>query len=246
MVLSDVKVLDRRAKVAELIDSNSKSWKRELVNQIFDDAEAEAIFRILISSLNSKDKLIWKGTHTGCFSVRSAYHMMKERDFANQGSPSSEVWNPPPFNWYKINWDGAIDKFKGLIGIGICVRDCEGHVVATLRHNKHMYPDPLLVESYGALQAIKFGIELGLGQVIFEGDSLQVINNLKATVEVWSSASMFVSEAKELSSCFAKCDFSHVRRNGNNIAHLLAKNTLTISDFIVTIEEVPPCISSLL
>ncbi|KAF5475420.1 hypothetical protein F2P56_007226, partial [Juglans regia] len=294
MVLSDVKVLDRRAKVAELIDSNSKSWKRELVNQIFDGAEAEAIIRIPISSLNSKDKLIWKGTHTGCFSVRSAYHMMKERDFANQGQPSSygqfkkvwqQIWhsNVPPSEEVYL-WRACLDALptqsklfqKRIVDHPLCpicnleeetvvhvlwgceaardvwsqcsiklqkcylpqssmlhlveaiivsmapdvlqefiivakriwwrrnnfifnrdfshpntlvreanhtiellrgrakrfvqnqFRDCEGHIVATLRHNKHMYPDPLLAESYGALQAIKFGIEHGLGQVIFE------------------------------------------------------------------------------
>ncbi|KAF5475845.1 hypothetical protein F2P56_007609 [Juglans regia] len=119
MVLSDVKVLDRRAKVADLIDSNSKSWKRDLVNQIFDGGEAEAIIRIPISSLNSKDKLIWKGTHKGCFSVRSAYHMMKERDFANQGQSSfygqfkkvwQQIWhsNVPPSDKVFL-WRACLD-----------------------------------------------------------------------------------------------------------------------------------------
>lgn len=77
-VLSDVKELDSKAKVAELIDPIAKVWKTELVQHIFDKWEVEAILRTPISSFDSKDRLIWKGTSNGCFSMRSAYHMVKE------------------------------------------------------------------------------------------------------------------------------------------------------------------------
>ncbi|XP_042958071.1 uncharacterized protein LOC122293596 [Carya illinoinensis] len=155
---------------------------------------------------------------------------------------SPDVWTHPPPNWYKINWDSSVNKQKYQVGVGVIVRDCKGHVMATMRHNKQMYPDPLLAESYGALQAAKLGVDLGLRQIILEGDSLQVINTLHEDRDGLSSALMFLYETKVLLKQFAKWEISHVRRNGNVLAHVLAKDSLSISDLAVTVEDVPQCI----
>ena len=57
---------------------------------------------------------------------------------------------------------------------------------------------------------------------------------------------MFICETKTWLKTFAMWRVSHVRRNGNNIAHLLAKGSLSISDdFNVTMEDIPQCISPL-
>jgi hypothetical protein len=40
-------------------------------------------------------------------------------------------WQPPPTSKYKVNWDMAVDKNHGHIGIGIVVKDYEGIVLAT-------------------------------------------------------------------------------------------------------------------
>ncbi|XP_035546313.1 uncharacterized protein LOC118348520 [Juglans regia] len=155
---------------------------------------------------------------------------------------SVKTWQAPPSNWIKVNWDSAVDKTEGFIRVGVVVRDNAGHTIATKRTKKHLFPDPALAEAYGALIAVQFGLELGLSQVIIEGDSLQVINALKREEERCNSASMFVEEAKHLLNFFAKWEVSYVRRNGNYIAHLLAKNTLSIYDHVVTLGVLPTCI----
>ncbi|KAF5458407.1 hypothetical protein F2P56_022435 [Juglans regia] len=151
-------------------------------------------------------------------------------------------WQAPLVDWYKINWDGAVHKDKGLIGIGVVIRDRSGQVIATLRQKEKLYPDPLLAESYGALQAVKLAREIGLHQVILEGDSLQVTKALVEDREALSSSSIFCSEARYFLKLFAKWEVSHVRRNDNHIAYLLAKDTLIITDQIVTMENPPSCI----
>ncbi|KAF5449783.1 hypothetical protein F2P56_030195 [Juglans regia] len=155
---------------------------------------------------------------------------------------SVETWQAPPTNWIKVNWDSAVDKIEGFIGVGVVARDNAGHTIASKRTKKHLFPDPALAEAYGALIAVQFGVELGLSQVIIEGDSLQVINSLKREEEGCNSASMFIEEAKHLLNSFAKWEVSHVRRNGNYIVHLLAKNALSIYDHVVTLEVLPTCI----
>ena len=52
-----------------------------------------------------------------------------------------------------------------------------------------------------------------------------------------SSMSAIVQGMQEMCKDFHKIEFSHVRRQGNKAAHLLAKHTIGISDFIAWIEE---------
>ena len=156
---------------------------------------------------------------------------------------SKTEWRPPPQDWFKVNWDGVVNKIKGFVGMGVVVRDCQGMVVATLRKRKPLITDPFLAESYGALKAVQFARDLGLSKVVLEGDSLQAIQALQGDQEVWCSASMFLFEAKLGLINFARWEVSHVRRDGNVVAHILAKNALSISDCIITIEEYPSCIS---
>ncbi|XP_040994328.1 uncharacterized protein LOC121240868 [Juglans microcarpa x Juglans regia] len=133
--------------------------------------------------------------------ARSILDMLNE-EASNQGCSSNkictsaDVWQAPPSNWLKMNWDSAVDNARGIIGVGVAVRDSTGKIIATMRTKKHLFPDPLLAEAFGALKIVQFGLELGLTQVIIEGDSLQVINNLRGDKEDYNSASMFVCEAK--------------------------------------------------
>ena len=48
-----------------------------------------------------------------------------------------------------------------------------------------------------------------------------------------------VQGVQELSKDFCGVEFSHVRRQNNKPAHLLAKHTLGVVDFITWIEEDP-------
>ncbi|XP_041025442.1 uncharacterized protein LOC121265841 [Juglans microcarpa x Juglans regia] len=111
--------------------------------------------------------------------ARSVLDMMAKKNLDqcsndNQASFPIASWQAPPVNWFKINWDGAVDKANGLIGVGVAIKDSSSQIIATMRQGKKLYPDPLLAESYGALQAVKMAWEIGLHQIILEGDSLQV------------------------------------------------------------------------
>ncbi|XP_040996072.1 uncharacterized protein LOC121242246 [Juglans microcarpa x Juglans regia] len=79
---------------------------------------------------------------------------------------------------FNFDMTEVVDKANGLIGIGVAIRDCTGQIIATMRKRKRFFPDPLLVESYGALQAVKLGLDLGLQHIVIEGESLQVTKAL--------------------------------------------------------------------
>jgi hypothetical protein len=66
--------------VRELIDQDTHWWNKSLVDNIFTKTESITIQSILVSNTNRLDIQIWKGTLNGVFSVRSAYHLAKEKE----------------------------------------------------------------------------------------------------------------------------------------------------------------------
>ncbi|KAF5442049.1 hypothetical protein F2P56_036930, partial [Juglans regia] len=111
--------------------------------------------------------------------------LIEEESRLGRGQTNTQVedWQAPPSNWIKLNWDSAVDKANGVIGVGVAVRDSLGYTIATKKTNKLLFPNPLLAKAFGALKAVQFGVELGLSQVVVEGDSLQVINILRSDKE---------------------------------------------------------------
>jgi hypothetical protein len=74
-VQSPVTILSSEAKVAELIEPNSRRWNVQLQSSIFSPSEVASICSIPLSPLLARDRLVWAGSKQGVFTVRSAYFM---------------------------------------------------------------------------------------------------------------------------------------------------------------------------
>jgi len=74
-VQSIPKRLNGNSQVADLIDQDTMRWKVEFIQAEFMEEEAQVISGIPLNPLRSEDKLIWRCTVNGDFSVRSAYHL---------------------------------------------------------------------------------------------------------------------------------------------------------------------------
>lgn len=77
--MSNVNVLDKTAKVACLVVSESKTWNRPLIAQIFSHEEAETICNIPLSLLGAIDKISWWPAYNGLFSIKSTYALETSR-----------------------------------------------------------------------------------------------------------------------------------------------------------------------
>lgn len=77
-VWSPITNLHLEATVSELIDEDTKRWKRDLIYNVFNPYEAKQILNIPISLRLPGDCLtcIWHWEKDGNFSVRSAYHLL--------------------------------------------------------------------------------------------------------------------------------------------------------------------------
>lgn len=79
------------------LDHSSGEWKQSLISQIFNKEEAEQICNIPVSRFGAEDKLVWRLTKIGHFTVRSAYHLELERKTRSKGEtsrphPTSTMW----------------------------------------------------------------------------------------------------------------------------------------------------------
>ena len=51
--------------------------------------EAEAIISIHLSTTGTEDKLIWSATSNGCYSTKSAYHLLSNKGELSEPGPSN-------------------------------------------------------------------------------------------------------------------------------------------------------------
>lgn len=115
------------------------------------------------------------------------------------------------------------------MGILVILRDWEGRVIATLRSTRELYPDALLGEATALLKTTILCIEMGLQQVIFEGDALTVVNAINGSEERWNSVRIIIRDVKKMLENVNHWPVRYVPRNVKNVAHTLAKSALGLS-----------------
>nr|POE59978.1 hypothetical protein CFP56_03573 [Quercus suber] len=79
------------------------------------------------------------------------------------------------------------------------------------------------VEALACRRATLFAKDFNLQAVIFKGDSKTIINYLKSDEDYLASFGHLIEDSRHLASSFQAVTFSHVKRNGNNVADKLAK-----------------------
>jgi len=88
---------------------------------------------------------------------------------------ATKVWQPPPLDLIKVNWDAVTNIKNGCVGIGIVARDCGGHFLGAKSMYFPMAVDVKTIEAMAAIHAVLFCRKVGFLDVIFEGDALQVV-----------------------------------------------------------------------
>ena len=74
-----------------LIDDENGKWIEDRVVGEFSPHKATAILRIPLSSTRAEDKLIWTATPNGCYSTKSAYHLISTEAAKKIPGPSNTI-----------------------------------------------------------------------------------------------------------------------------------------------------------
>lgn len=148
-------------------------------------------------------------------------------------------WTAPLENAYKINADGAIFKGRG-VGMGGVTRDGVGDVVASTCAFLSGSFEVAVVEAMAVRHALKTSMEAGFSEFVVEMDNMEVYQKLKKCSSEPTVLGRILGDIHKLARMCRKVSFSFVKREGNGVAHLLAKLSCNFDGVRVWLEDVPP------
>ena len=96
--------------------------------------------------------------------------------------------------------------------------------MASMMSQKLNVTDPLVAELFAAMKGLQLAHDIGITQLIFEGDSANTIKALQENDGEYSWLGNVIKEAKQLLHELKAWELSTIGREANNVAHLLARN----------------------
>ena len=119
------------------------------------------------------------------------------------------------------------------------VRNCNGEVMASLVQQLEQAFQLVEVEAIAACRAVEFGSEIGVDCAIVEGDSEVIVKALRNTDNGLTPFALLINDVSLFSSLFSELSYSHIKRDGNKVAHSLARLALITPGCTVWMEDVP-------
>ena len=154
--------------------------------------------------------------------------------------PAQSVrWIPPISPHYKVSYDGVIFNDLGAAGLGVIIRHSDGSVIGALAEQISLLSSVTTVEALACKRAIQFALELSVFDAIIEGDAEIVTKALDEGVSNHPDFGLVINDSLRLATAFRFCNFSHVKRLGNTVAHLLARSSKFGNELQVWMEFVP-------
>ena len=149
-------------------------------------------------------------------------------------------WSPPRGNHWKINFDRAIFTESNSAGIGVIVRDSSGNPEAALSKRIVSPSSPATIEALVALEAVKLAKNLGITEVEFEGDASEIISTLEDLSANLTRYGNIISDTQVEAGSLQWFCFLHVKRQANEVAHVLARKAKDIVDSFLWTQFMPP------
>ena len=159
---------------------------------------------------------------------------------------SDSKWKPPDKDEFKTNYDGAVFQETNETGIGVVIRNDEGEVLGALSEKIALPGSVVTVEMLAARRAVHFALEIGISHSVFEVDSEIIDKALSTDVTPFSSFGHIVEDTKSIASSLVNFSFSHTRRQGNFVAHALARRARLSCRLLVWMESLPLDVSKFL
>ncbi|XP_035545959.1 uncharacterized protein LOC108997798 [Juglans regia] len=161
-----------------------------------------------------------------------------------RGVVGGKEWKKPIGSKLKANFDAAIDVSSKKLGIRVVIRDDRGELVAACSAIRVFNSVAFVVECYALWEAMVLCEELGLGTVIFEGDAKGVTEAVSKEEKNDSCWGHLVEGLQQKLGMFDRWETGFVHREGNEVAHQLAKLALHGECDMYWVEEGPDLITN--
>ncbi|XP_048493125.1 uncharacterized protein LOC125493684 [Beta vulgaris subsp. vulgaris] len=147
-------------------------------------------------------------------------------------------WEAPGQDLLKLNVDAAFKK-EARVGMGAVLRDCVGDVLMAMCDLWKGECEVHVGEAMAVRQGIKVAMEAGFLSFIIETDNTTVYHALKNKKTEASAFGLILKDIYLLLSSCVNISYSWVRREGNMVAHSLAKKSISMGELGVWLEDIP-------
>jgi ribonuclease HI len=161
--------------------------------------------------------------------VRINHGRREQGEYHNSGMADhrQEGWIKPVFGEVKCNVDAAIFKEQGCYGVGMCLREDRGEFIRAKTSWYKGLPQPKEAEARGLKEAIKWLGTLRFPSVSIELDCKQVVDGISSNLSTNSMFGAILNTCKVSLMNRQNFKISFIRRQANNVAHLLARASLS-------------------
>ncbi|XP_062014251.1 uncharacterized protein LOC133730728 [Rosa rugosa] len=226
----------------------------ESVEHVCSESLSEDLFSLLLwgiwSIWKERNKRVWQDKWSSPEQVRHGIYsqqvLFKSVGLSQRrvGSRVTKPWSPPPVGWLKANMDGAFDKNSCSGGIGVIVRDSDGLIVGGCCCKVGRVLSPALVEALAARRACQLAVSNSLAPIIFESDCQKLVRDIMFEEEDASGYGGIVEDVIFLHASLPGSYFTHVYRESNFAAHMLAKLALSSSFDVSWSGHIPSSLSN--
>ena len=147
---------------------------------------------------------------------------------------TSQVWQPPQGDFFKLNFDGADS------GYGAVVCNGNGEVMAAISAKGKDVRDSEKVEVLACRKALEFAIDAGFMEVILESDNARVLKTVAQAQPDLAQLGFIYEDIWCLIAGFRSFLVNCVRRSANGVAHALVRFARLSDNETIWLEEDPP------
>ncbi|XP_059436785.1 uncharacterized protein LOC132169849 [Corylus avellana] len=160
--------------------------------------------------------------------------------------PTVHTWMASPHGWFKANWDARVDRRKGCVGFGIVIRDHLGQMWASKCQTCHGFLDPPAAEAVASFMVAQLCTEMGIRQVQLEGDAKNLIDAITSNDADESGWGQLTKDIRFTLRSIPVWEMRYTRREGNRVAHILARLAMHETMNTVCLYNPPDCIRDIL
>ncbi|KAA3455432.1 reverse transcriptase [Gossypium australe] len=146
---------------------------------------------------------------------------------------------PPQEPFVKVTFDVAFKATLHHSYSGFVIRNSRGLVMGSGTVLNKFVSDPFTAEAIACLQALNFSHEMCFSHVQMEGDSRTTIVKINQVLPDYSDTRTYIEEIKIKASFFHHISFCHVDRRANMVAHMIAKERISLPEDRFWVEELP-------
>ena len=134
-------------------------------------------------------------------------------------------WSKPKENFVKLNVDAAFSFDTGTGGTGAILRDDRGLFLAASNYGVPFAVDPATTEAQALRDGLLLAGQIGCNRIEVNSDCVEVIDVMKEGGNSLGPAAAIYEECTLLCRNFTEVVFSHIPREANMAAHVLASRS---------------------